>query len=346
MSLHIVRNDIARMHCDAIVNAANTELRRGGGVCGAIFSAADADALERDCYALAPCPTGSAVATPGHGLACKWIIHAVGPIWQGGGNHEEELLRSAYRSALRIVQEKGCESAAFPLISAGIYGFPMEAALRIATEELQSFFFDRDAELYLVIYSRESVLVGKSRFIDIQSYIDDRYVDLHKDRRKAFKNLFRECQPLEEKRDWEEALPECSVQEPVPKAAQPSSGRKLRDLLSLREESFSDMVLRLIREKDMKEVEVYKAANLDRKLFSKLRSNPDYQPSKNTALALAVGLRLNVDETRDLLGKAGFALSRSSKQDIIVEYFLEEEIFDIMTINEALFDFDQHLLGA
>lgn len=342
MSLHIVRNDIAKMHCDAIVNAANTELRRGGGVCGAIFAAADAEALERDCYALAPCPTGSAVVTAGHGLVCRWIIHAVGPIWQDGNRGEEELLRSAYRSALRIVQEKGCESAAFPLISAGIYGFPMEAALRIATEELQAFPFERDVELYLVIYSRESVLVGKRRFADIQSYIDDQYVGLHEDRRRAFKNRLRDSQPLEEKRDLQEARPKYSIQAPAPAF----SGRQLRDLLSLREESFSDMVLRLIREKDMKEVEVYKSANLDRKLFSKLRSNADYQPSKNTALALAVGLRLNVDETRDLLGKAGFALSRSSKQDIIVEYFLREQIYDIMTINEALFDFDQHLLGA
>ena len=343
MSLHIVRNDIAKMRCDSIVNAANTELRRGGGVCGAIFAAADAKALERDCAALAPCPTGSAVATPGHGLACRWIIHAVGPIWQGGNRGEEALLRSAYRSALRLVEEKGCDSAAFPLISAGIYGFPMEAALRIAAEELQAFPFDRDVELYLVIYSRESVLVGRKRFNDIQSYIDDRYADLHEDRRKVYKKSFRECQSL----DTDYSLPECdnalpsySLQAPTP------AGRKLRDLLSLREESFSDMVLRLIREKDMKEVDVYKSANLDRKLFSKLRSNSDYQPSKNTALALAVGLRLSVDETRDLLAKAGFALSRSSKQDIIVEYFLRERIYDIMTINEALFDFDQHLLGA
>lgn len=329
MPLHIVRNDIAKMSCDAIVNAANTELRRGSGVCGAIFAAADAAELERDCRALAPCPTGGAVATEGHGLHCRWIIHAVGPIWQDGSRGEEALLRSAYRSALKIVEEKDCASAAFPLISAGIYGFPMEAALKIAEEELQSFLLDHDAELYLVIYSRESVLIGKNLFNNIQSYIDDNYVDSHL-RRRAL------C-----------AISEKELTSPAPRPLMAKEeGRSLRNLLKQQEESFSDMVLRLIREKHMSEVEVYKAANLDRKLFSKLRSNSEYQPSKNTALALAVGLRLNVDEARDLLGKAGYALSRSSKQDIIVEYFLQEEIFDIMTINEALFDFHQRLLGA
>ena len=174
MSLHIVRNNIAQMHCDAIVNAANTELRRGDGVCGAIFAAADAEALECECCALAPCPTGGAVATSGHGLACKWIIHAVGPIWQGGSRGEKELLRSAYRSALRIVEEKDCDSAAFPLISAGIYGFPKEAALRIALEELQAFSFVRDVELYLIIFSRESFPMGEQRFDDIHSDINNR----------------------------------------------------------------------------------------------------------------------------------------------------------------------------
>ncbi len=332
MSLHIVRNDIARMHCDAIVNAANTELRRGGGVCGAIFAAADASALESTCRSLAPCPTGRAVATPGYGLSCQWIIHAVGPVWEDGSRGEEELLRSAYRSALKIVEEKNCASAAFPLISAGIYGFPMEDALEIATQELQYYLLDHDVDLYLVIFSRESLLIGSSLFHDIQSYIDDKYIDSHEFRRK---NSFYDT----------EVCGSC-VPKPCMAAETVSADRSLEELMSMREESFSDMVLRLIREKDLSEVAVYKSSNLDRKLFSKLRSNRDYQPSKNTALALAVGLRLNVDETRDLLGKAGFALSRSSRQDIIVEYFLTHEIYDIMTINEALFDFDQHLLGA
>ena len=334
MPLHIVRNDIARMRCDAIVNAANTELRRGGGVCGAVFAAADAEALERECRALAPCATGRAVATEGHGLHCRWVIHAVGPVWRDGNRGEAELLRSAYRSALKIIAEKDCASAAFPLISAGIYGFPMEAALKIAEDELRSFLLDHDTELYLVIYSRESVLVGRTRFSNIQSYIDDKYEEQHYFRRDYARES---C-----------CMPEAAKPRPAPKASKaPSFGRSLRERISLREEeSFSDMVLRLIREKDLSEVAVYKAANLDRKLFSKLRSNRDYQPSKNTALALAVGLRLNVDQTRDLLGKAGFALSHSSRQDIIVEFFLEQGIFDIITINEALFDFDERLLGA
>lgn len=332
MPLHIVRNDIAKMHCDAIVNAANTELRRGGGVCGAIFAAADAEALEQECRSLAPCPTGCAVATSGYGLHCRWIIHAVGPIWQDGSRGEEELLRSAYRSALKLVEEKDCASAAFPLISAGIYGFPMEAAVTIAEAELKTFLLDHDVELYLVIYSRESVLIGEKLFLNIQSYIDDKYTDSY------FRKRYQTANRKESSLSYAPAP--CMAKETAP------SRKGLEALVSLREESFSDMVLRLIREKDLSEVAVYKAANLDRKLFSKLRSNPDYQPSKSTALALAVGLRLNVDECRDLLGKAGFALSRSSKQDIIVEYFLEHRVYDIMTINEALFDFDQRLLGA
>lgn len=336
MPLHIVRNDITHMSCDAIINAANPQLRPGGGVCGAIFAASDAPALGKACKALGGCPTGSAVLTDSFGMNCRYIIHAVGPVWQGGTQGEAELLRSAYRSALRLMEEKECRSGAFPLLSAGIYGYPMEEALDIAVETMREHLEHSDMELYLVIYSEKSVLIGKQRFSDIQSFIDDNYVHSHaRPRARQREHVLMEA----------EAAPCCSA--PMDARREPGrAGSGLLSLLEKQEESFSQMVLRLIRERGLDEVAVYKAANLDRKLFSRLRSHRDYQPSKATALALAVGLRLSVPETSKLLERAGYALSNSSKQDIIVRYFIQREVYDIMTINEALFDFDQHLLGA
>lgn len=345
MPFTIVRNDITKMPVDAIVNAANSALAPGGGVCGAIFAAAGYEKLDRACREIGHCDVGQAVITPGFALPAKHVIHTVGPIWRGGGQNEASLLYSAYRSSLLLAEKQGCESVAFPLISAGIYGYPKAEALRIAVNAIGDFLLEHELQVYLVLFDRAALVLSETVFHGIQSYIDDHYVEqFNMDcRREAEASFFAE--QLEEQSvclEKEICLPTAMS---MPKKASKRK-RSLKELLFHLDESFSQMLLRLIDEKGMTDVETYKRANLDRKLFSKIRKDAGYNPSKQTAIALAIALRLNLDETRDLLGKAGYALSHSNKFDVIIEYFITEEIYDIYEINEALFAFDQKLLGA
>lgn len=333
MPFSLVRNDIVNMRVDAIVNAANSSLAPGGGVCGAIFAAAGRTALEKACRAIGHCDVGSAVITPGFDLPARYVIHAVGPIWQGGSRGEADLLHSCYTRALHLARENGCESIAFPLISSGIFGYPKPQALRVAINAIEEFLLKYEMQVYLVIFDRAALLISERLYENIQRYIDDRYVEL-----RAFPRQAAEALPHARQRAEQADLPLAAP------CATPGK-RSLDDLLGHLDESFSRMLLRLIDEKGMTDVEVYKRANLDRKLFSKIRKE-GYNPSKQTALALAIALRLNLDETKDLLGRAGYALSHSNKFDIIIEYFIEEGVYDIFEINEALFAFEQRLLGA
>lgn len=344
MPFEIIRNDITRMETDAIVNAANSSLAPGGGVCGAIFAAAGFEEMDRACRAIGSCPVGEAVATPAFNLHAKYVIHTAGPIWQGGGRNEAALLRSCYLSALRLAADKGCRSIAFPLISAGSYGFPKGEALEIAVGAVRQFLREREMQVSLVIFEGDTVELSQRLMGPVQAYIDSHYVDEHTVPRVRQLESASFARQMAE----QDALP-LPTSAPMPQAgvrnASPKSRRSLKDLLGRMDDSFSKMLLRLIDEKGMTDVEVYKRANLDRKLFSKLRRD-DYKPSRQTAIALAIALRLNLDETRDLLARAGYALSRSSKFDVIVEYFITEGIYDVFEINEALFAFDQRLLGA
>lgn len=331
MPFTIVRNDITRMPVDAIVNAANSALAPGGGVCGAIFAAAGYEDLDRACRQIGGCPTGQSVITPGFRLPAKQVIHTVGPIWRGGTAGEAQLLGSCYRTALHLAEEKGCQSIAFPLISAGIYGYPKGEALEIAVSAIAAFLQDHEMEVYLVVFDRSVVTLTQQRMGSIQAYIDDHYTE--------------SLMAAQAQRRMEQMSMAPQGLPPVESVAPQRKKRSLKDLLSNLDDSFSKGLLRLIDERGMTDVEVYKRANLDRKLFSKIRKE-NYTPSKPTALALAIALGLNLDETKDLLAKAGYALSHSNKFDVIVEYFIQEGIYDIYAINEALFAFDQRLLGA
>ena len=340
MPFEIVRSDITKMSVDAIVNAANSALATGGGVCGAIFAAAGYDQLDRACRAIGHCDVGQAVITDGFHLPAKYVIHAVGPIWRGGGQNEAALLRSCYISSLQLAERKGCQSIAFPLISSGIYGYPKAEALKIAVSAIGEFLLEHEMQVYLAIFDRNAMLLSEKLYSNLKSYIDDHYVDAHRfDRRFQTESVSYIRQLAEQ--DAMEAPMAASM--PAPEAK--PKKRSLKDLLGHLDESFSRMLLRLIDEKGMTDVEIYKRANIDRKLFSKIRKD-GYNPSKQTAIALAIALRLNLDETKDLLGKAGYSLSHSSKFDVIIEYFIEEGVYDIYEINEALFAFDQRLLGA
>ena len=331
MPLQIVRNDITKIKADAIVNAANTSLLGGGGVDGCIHRAAGPALLE-ECRKLHGCQTGDAKITGAGNLPCKYVIHAVGPVWRGGTHGEQALLTSCYSTALRIASEHGCTSIAFPLISAGIYGYPKDQALRIAVDTIGAYLLEHDMQAYLVIYDRKSYQISKKLFARIAAYIDDTYVGTHAD--SAAKQSRRM------------ALPEAGADGFGLKRAPQIQAASLDEALSKIDESFSEMLLRKIDESGMSDAQCYKRANIDRKLFSKIRSNRLYKPSKPTALAFAIALELPLEETQDLLMKAGFALSHSSKFDIIVEYFIANGNYNIFEINEALFAFDQSLLGA
>ena len=330
MPLHIVRNDITTMKVDAIVNAANESLLGGGGVDGAIHRAAGPELLA-ECRTLGGCQTGRAKLTRAYRLPAKYVIHTVGPVWRGGGHGEQELLASAYRSALELALAHGCGSAAFPLLSSGAYGYPKAQALKTAVDTIGDFLLGHDMTVYLVVYDRAAYDIGGKLFADIAAYIDDRYVDIHTDSRETQRRRMAMASMLIE----EEA--------PTPAAAAPPG---LDEVLSKLDESFSQMLLRKIDERGMTDAQCYKKANIDRKLFSKIRSDVYYKPSKPTAMAFAVALELPLDEARELLSKAGFAFSHASKFDIIVEYFIARENYNIFEINEALFAFDQSLLGG
>ena len=324
MPLQIVRNDITTMKVDAIVNAANESLLGGGGVDGAIHRAAGPELLA-ECRTLNGCKTGQAKITKGYHLPAKFVIHTVGPIWRGGGHGERELLVSAYRSSLELALAGGCETVAFPLISSGVYGYPKDQALKVAVDTIGEFLFSHDMTVYLVIFDRAAYTIGGKLFADIAGYIDDRYENQR--RRMAVESM-----PAEEPQ-WV----------PAP-CAMGASG--LDEALSKLDESFSQMLLRKIDERGMTDAQCYKKANIDRKLFSKIRSDVHYKPSKPTAMAFAIALELPLAEAREMLEKAGFAFSHASKFDIIVEYFIAHRNYNIFEINEALFAFDQSLLGG
>lgn len=330
MPFEIMRNDITKIQVDAIVNAANTELQMGGGVCGAIFKAAGAAKLQFACNEPGPIKTGEAVATSGFDLPAKYIIHTAGPVYKDGKHGEAELLRSCYINSLTLAKKNGCESIAFPLISSGIYGYPKEEALAIATASISSFLLKNDMMVYLVVFDKAAFAFSEKLLGDIATYIDERYVDEHADKNRRRQLLDAEKLALEEAH--------------ISAAYSGSVG--LDDLIGHLDEPFSQTLLRLIDVKGKTDVEVYKRANIDRKLFSKIRNNKTYMPSKKTAVALAVALELDLSETEDLLERAGFALSHSQKFDVIIEYFIMNRKYDIFEINQVLFHYDQQLLGG
>ena len=330
MPLEIVRNDITKMKVDAIVNAANETLLGGGGVDGCIHLAAGPELLQ-ECRTLGGCRTGEAKLTGAYRLPCKYVIHTVGPVWNGGEYGEREQLASCYRTSLALAKEHCCETVAFPLISSGIFGYPKDQALRVAVDTIGEFLLHNDMTVYIVIFSRTAYQISSKLFADIAEYVDDHYVDAHTDSQRE---RLRRMSVLESRTLSADA------------AAAPMAVGGLDSLLAHLDAGFSETLLKLIDRSGKKDAEVYKKANVDRKLFSKIRNNPDYKPSKATAIAFAIALELSLPETRDLIARAGYALSPSSKFDVIIEYFIMQRDYDIFKINEALFAFDQSLLGV
>ena len=373
MPFSIVRNDITKMNVDVIVNAANTELQAGGGVCCAIFSAAGVDRLQKACNKLAPISTGEAVITKGFALPAKYVIHVAGPVYRDGTQNEEALLRSCYKNALDLAKKRKCKSLAFPLISSGIYGYPKDEALAAATSAISEWLLADDSshslDVSLVVFDKAAFAISQKLLGDIKAFVNEKYVDeqhrlfsRERSLRWSESELFAgETETAHEANAFQRAedafqmgeLPEIPMQALKPAAAKPAAAKpagvkpsKPDDIIAKLDEPFSVSLFRLIDAKGKTDIEVYKRANLDRKLFSKIRTGKGYMPSKKTVVALAVSLELSLPETRNLLERAGYALSRSVVFDVIIEYFITCRKYDIFEINNVLFEYDQTLLGG
>lgn len=322
MPLKIVRDDITRIQADAIVNAANQTLLGGGGVDGAIHRAAGPELLQ-ECRTLNGCEVGQAKITKGYQLPARYVIHTVGPIWRGGNENEEHLLRQAYQNSLKLARQYDLQTVAFPLISTGVYGYPRDAALKIANAVFQDFLKKHEMTIILVIFDQASFQLSSAIYTEIQEHIDEHYVKVYEE---DYATIRRKISMTTESLEL--------YQEPILEA------------LNQMDKTFTETLLQLIDEKQLTDVETYKKANIDRRLFSKIRNDIHYKPSKPTAIALAIAMELTVEETNDLLQKAGYTLSNSDKFDVIIQYFIMNRNYNIFEINEALFAFKQKLLGV
>ena len=340
MPFQIIRGDITKIECDAIVNTSNEMLRcRGEGVDAAIHAAAGPE-LQTECDTLGGCRPGEAKATKGYRLPCRFVIHTVGPVWNGGTNGEEDILASCYRESLGLAKELKCESVAFPLIASGVYGYPKDRALNTALSEIGKFLFENEMLVYIVVFDKKSFQISKNLVVGIEEFIDDDYVAEYREaaskRRRLLRPTFR--QEIEPAGYADTVCASMAFPEP--------NKEEIKKLASNVDESFSQMIMRKIIEKDIPNKECYSRSNIDKKLFSKIIGNIHYKPKKTTALAFAIGLELSISETKELLMKAGYALSPSSVLDKIVEYFISIGFYDIFAINAVLFDYDQALVGS
>ncbi len=377
MAFKIVRNDITRITADAIVNTANPKPKFSSGTDSAVYAAAGADKLLEERKKIGRIEEGEVAVTPAFDLDAKYIFHTVGPIWKGGNYGEAETVKRCYTNCLNKALELKLESIAFPLLATGNYGFPKSDALLLATSVFSNFLAENEMDITLVVFDNESFELSGKIFDGINQFINDNYVeekineeyfvcdeassepDENAGGRRSGKHgigLFTgrgkraaESTGMSAPLSAEAAAPEYKMagSEMLRNnmAASPVK-RSLEDVVKNVSETWSESLLRLITERGYTDTEVYKRANVDRKLFSKIRSNKDYQPKKNTAVAFALALRLNLDETKDFLRRAGYAFSPSSKFDLIIEYSIENGVYDLMLINSALFDHDQPQLGA
>ena len=362
MPLKIVRNNIVNVKADAIVNTANPEPIVGIGVDSAIYTAAGWDRLLEEREKIGPMKPGQAAHTPAFGLDAKYIIHVIGPVWQGGNCGERETVADCYRKAMEMAEELECSSIAFPLIATGTYGFPKDEALKIAMREISSFLIDHEMDVIIVVFDKLAFEISGKLFENINEYIDDHDANLIRGEqvRDFFDGAFGDGDP---EIKYGEAVPRFRRERAAALSQMHSVGAlqekesawmppeeidasvTIDEMLKDPGKSFQEKLFDLIEERGLEDPDVYKRANIDRKLFSKIR-NPGYNPSKRTAVALAIALKLDLDETNDLLMRAGFALSESTVFDLLISYCIEHKIYDVHEVNCILFKYDQAILGG
>ncbi len=367
MPFKIVRNDITKVKADAIVNTANPRPTYAAGTDAAVYAAAGADELLRERKKIGNIRRGEAVATSGFALPAKYIIHTVGPNWINGKHDEFETLASCYKNSLKLAEDLGCKSIAFPLISTGVYGFPKDKALGIAVSEISKFLDNSDMMVTLVVFDRKAFELSGKLSSEVDAYIDENYVstkelaeydDFDYDERRR-----REEEPVGYyvSRKWRQersvgakpTVPEMGSAAPEPVAIKREKVSKdakttpaaLDKVVDNPGKSFQDRLFELIDESGLTDPQVYKKANISRKVFSSMHK-ADYQPKKSTAIAMAIALELDLEQTEDLLKRAGFALSPSNVSDLIVSYFISNKNYNMFDLNEALFAHGQPTIGC
>lgn len=328
------------MRCDAIVNTANTKPIIGSGCDYAVYKAAGKRRLsEYREKNIGEVSEGDVFLTPGFWLPARYIIHAVSPLYIDGAHGEEEKLRVCYRKSLSLAWEQRCRSIAFPVISTGSFGYPKEEGIRIAADEIQAFLQNHEMLIYLVVFDARSARYGKRFDKDLQAYIDENYVDAKHHEEYSVQTMALRCDLDDESISsyeddlYEEDSDEDSEEENEFTELDES---KLEERMKHLTDSFSEYLLYLIEEKGMTNADVYKRALVDKKTFSKIKNHTDYHPQKMTAMCLCMGAKLNLDETRDLLARAGYALSPCDKTDIIFSYFIENQIYDMIELDIQL----------
>lgn len=368
MSLKIVRNDITKMNTEAIVNTANAHVSVGTGCDCAVYMAAGYDELLK--YReenIGFVPEGGAFITPGFNLKAKYIIHAVSPLYMDGEQGEEEKLRSCYRKSLQIAKENRIQSISFPLISTGGFGYPLEEGMRIAVDEMNAFLHGNDMEIFLVVFDTEATQLGEKIYPELEAYIDQNYVREAEETeyRDAYFESARISEPARNgyfssarkigrrfggkaKAQSKNTTGQSYVAEALPEEELRECSQdtfldfhevhesKLQERMKHMSDTYSEYLMYLIQEKHMDNAEVWKRAIVDKKVFSKIKNNVNYHPNKRTALCLCVGAKLNLDESKDLLARAGYALSPCDKTDIIFSYFIENEIYDMIELDIQL----------
>lgn len=345
MPFIIVRDDLTKMRVDAVVNTTNIKLQPGdGGVSAAIFKAAGMDSLRAACEAIGGCALGSAVVTPGFGLSAGHIIHTPSMVWQGGHHGEEFILRSCYRSCLKAAAQASFESLAFPLIGAGAHGYPRELALSAATKEINSFLlaYDGDMTVYLAVFDHRAFSLSRKLTDEVHEYIDDHYVDARPDRRYLHHEaeLSRTMEAMKDMAPYsimnlEDEAVSYSQMAPPPLSE------------TLPEPSFAQAMIHYIDSHNMTDPDVYKRANITKQNYCKIKMEKSH-PKKPTVLALCVAMRLDLQNTVELMALAGYAFSPAIRADLIVRYFISTDVHDVMEINSVLFaeGCEKSLLGS
>ena len=352
MPLHIIRQDITKIKCDAIVNSTNRKLVGFSGVDYAVHTAAG-PLLEEECKKVYPLALGSAKITGAYDLPSKYIIHTSGPIWQGGYTGESSILKSCYIESLKLATEYGCKTIAFPLISSGAYGYPKDQVLKFAIDVIIEYLYKNEMTVYLCVFDKTSYEFSKKLFDDIIDFVTEESeeewdLDLVEagDKEELDLQLGEADFKKESGRRYFGKNLNISKSESFPLYKRKENFETLSSYLKDMDKPFIETLFAYIDEKGMTDVECYKKANVDRKTFNKLKNNPKQKPSKQTAVAFAIALKLNFDETQHLLSTAGLTLSRSTVFDKIIRYFIKNGNYDLFEINEALFEFDQVLLGS
>ena len=314
MSFNIIEGDITKLDVDAIVNAANSSLLGGGGVDGAIHKAAGEKLLE-ECRGLGGCKTGDAKLTKGYNLLAKYVIHTVGPIWRSGEYGEEKLLRNCYKNSLKIAKDKNLKSIAFPLISSGVYGYPMAGAIDVAISEIKKFLNKNDMKIILVIFNRESFVIPNTSL------------------RKEISNILN--------KENKESVNKGSVN----KASIDKESIDKDAINNKPTNNFYEDLIDLTEEKSISLKELYKKANIDEAELEKIESNNEYYPSKNILLSFVIAFKFSLKEMETLLEKYRYKISYDKRYDLIIKYFVENERYDIFEINTVLFAYKENLLG-